>query len=252
MTVQIVFELLNQMAPFDTQMGFDNAGVLIGSKEKEVHKIGVVLDVTPDAVSYAAENGIDLIISHHPVIFSGLKSIDENSVVYGLIQKGICVISAHTNLDAAEQGVNQTLAEVLELKQIQPLGLPGEPTPPMARVGDLQKEMTCEELADWVKEKLHTRVKFVNTKAPVLRVAVCGGAGEDFIEPALKVGAQALITADVKHHNFLLAGALGLSLMDAGHFETEQVVVPALCRQLANKVDVPVVQIPQKSPVEYV
>ncbi|MBR3844300.1 MAG: Nif3-like dinuclear metal center hexameric protein, partial [Clostridia bacterium] len=93
MTVQDVFNIINEIAPFDTQMGFDNAGLLIGSAHKEIHKIGVVLDVTADAVLYAQEQGIDLIISHHPVIFSGLKSINENSPVYLAIQHGIGVIS---------------------------------------------------------------------------------------------------------------------------------------------------------------
>ena len=252
MTVQTVFEILNQIAPFDTQMGFDNAGVLIGSKKKEVRKIGVVLDVTDEAIDYATEQGIDLIVSHHPVIFSGLKSIDGDSTVYRLIKENIGVISAHTNLDAAANGVNQILAQTLELIDIQPLGLPGEPTPPMGRMGILKQPMTCQAFAELVNQKLNTHVKFVNTGRMISKVAVCGGAGEDFIVPALQAGADALVTADVKHHNFLLAKSLGLSLMDAGHFETEQVVVPALCKQLEGLVEVPVGVIPQASPVEYV
>lgn len=251
MTVQTVFDILNEMAPFDTQMGFDNAGLLIGSGYKQVTKIGVVLDVTRDAVTYAENNGIDLIVSHHPVIFGGLKSVDGDSVVYRLIQKGISVISAHTNLDAAEDGVNRALAQTLKLTDILPIGLPGETTPPMGRMGKLPKEMTCEQLAEWVNEALNTRVKFVNTQKSITIVAVCGGAGEDFILPAVNAGADALITADVKHHNLLLSKTLGLAVMDAGHFETEQVIVPSLCAQLAEKVDLPVVQIPQNSPVEY-
>ena len=251
MTVQQVFEIVNQIAPFDTQMGFDNAGMLIGSRNKEVQKIGVVLDVTHEAVDYAKEHGIGLIVSHHPAIFSGLKSIDGDSVVYRLIKEDIGVISAHTNLDAAEKGVNQTLAQVLELEEIEPIGLPGETTPPMGRIGVLENEMSCERFAEFVNQKLNTRVKFVNTGKTLSKVAVCGGAGEDFIVPAIQAGADVLVTADVKHHNFLLAKSLGLSLMDAGHFETEQVVVPALCKQLEEMAEVPVVVIPQASPVEY-
>ena len=252
MTVQTVFEFLNKIAPFETQMGFDNAGVLIGSKTKEIKKIGVVLDVTPQAVEYAAAHGIDLIVSHHPVIFSGLKSIDANSVVYRLIREDIAVISAHTNLDAAENGVNQVLAQTLGLTNIKPLGLPGEPTPPMGRIGTLPRELTCYELATLVNKTLHTRVKMVNTQKGVKTVAVCGGAGEDFILPAVAAGADVLVTADVKHHNFLLANSLGLCLMDAGHFETEQGIVPSLCKELEQLEDVAIEVIPQSSPVEYV
>lgn len=252
MTVQTVFEILNQIAPFDTQMGFDNAGVLIGSKKKEVRKIGVVLDVTNRAVDYAKAREIDLIVSHHPVIFSGLKSIDSDSVVYRLIKEDIAVISAHTNLDAAENGVNQTLAQTLELCNVEPLGLPGEPTPPMGRIGSLKEEMTCREFAEFVNNKLNTCVKFVNTGKPISGVAVCGGAGEDFIVPAIQAGADALVTADVKHHNLLLANSLGLCLVDAGHFETERVIMPALCKQLGELTGIPVEEIPQDSPVEYV
>ena len=251
MTIQTVFDQINQLAPFQTQMGFDNAGILIGSPQKSVTKIGVVLDVTMEAVEYAASHGIDLIVSHHPVIFTGLKSIDGDSVVYRLIQKNIGVISAHTNLDAAEQGVNQVLAQTLELTQVEPLALPGEVTPPMGRVGTLPKAMDCQTFAQYVNQKLGTRVKFVNTGKPVSKVAVCGGAGEDFILPALAVGADALVTADVKHHNFLLAASLKIALMDAGHFETERVIVPVLQECLAKQLEIPVVEIPQTSPVEY-
>ena len=112
-TVKTVFETLNQWAPFDTQMGFDNAGILIGSGHKEVTKIGVVLDVTSQAVDYAIAHHIDLIISHHPVIFSGFTQLDYNDVVYKLVKNDISVISAHTNFDKYRYGTCYAMAEKL-------------------------------------------------------------------------------------------------------------------------------------------
>lgn len=251
MTVQDVYDVLQGIAPFETQMDFDNAGLLVGSPWQTVTKIGVVLDVTDEAVDFALQEGIDCIVSHHPVIFSGVQSIPANSVLYRLIGAGISVISAHTNLDAAKGGVNDRLADALELEQVCPLGVPGETTPPMARVGVLPKAKTCRELADHINRKLKTRSKYVNTDREITTVALCGGAGADFLHPAVLAGADALITADVKHHLWWEAKKAGLMLVDAGHFETEQVVVEPLCELLQKQLDCPVIVIPQESPVCY-
>ena len=235
MKVADVYNAIHQMAPFDTQMGFDNAGLLIGSMEQQVTKIGVVLDVTPAVIAQAVELGVDCIVSHHPIIFSALKSIDEDSAVYQAIAHRIAVISAHTNLDAANGGVNDVLCRRLELTDVVELAIPGEPTPPMGRIGYLPNAMTHKEFARFVNEQLHTRVKYVPVEKPIRKVAVCGGSGSDFMLLALAKGADALVTSEIKHHQFLQAGSLGFMMMDAGHFETENPVVEHLYDYLCNQ-----------------
>jgi dinuclear metal center YbgI/SA1388 family protein len=252
MTIQNVYSVIQNIAPFETQMDFDNAGLLIGSPSKEVHHIGVVLDVTLEAVEFAVQQGIDCIISHHPVIFSSLKSVGEDSVVYRLIANGISVISAHTNLDAAVGGVNDALAAALGLEEVTPLGLPYEPTPAMGRMGKLSHPMNADDFARYVCERLGTHVKYSDSQKEVVRtVALCGGAGADFIEPAMAAGADALVTSEVKHHQWLAVQGKELILVDAGHFETEQVIVSPLAETLNQQLVLPVTVIPQKSPVRY-
>lgn len=252
MTVSEIFDILNSLAPFDTAMEFDNAGLLVGDPHKEVIKIGIVLDITDNAVEYAIQNDIDLIISHHPVIFNPIKSLLSDSIPYKLAANGICAISAHTNLDAANGGVNDALTDTLGLIDVSPLADPKSPnTPPMARIGQLSHELTSHEFANMVAEILNTTAKTVVCQNTIKTVAVCGGAGDDFIIPAVKNGADALVTADVKHHNLLLAQKIGLCLVDAGHFETENVIVPVLREKIERLSGVETVIIPQKSPVEY-
>lgn len=252
MIVQDVVDLLQQAAPFETQLSFDNAGLLIGSPWQQVAKVGVVLDVTASVLEWAKIEKVDLLVCHHPLIFHGIKQIAADSVVYQAIQQGVAVLAVHTNLDAAAGGVNDALASALELKHVQPLALPEEPAaPPMGRIGCLTQSMAEDAFAAYVKDKLHTHVKYVPVGRPVQRVAVCGGAGEDFILPAVSAGAQALVTAEVKHHNLLTAASLSFMVIDAGHFETEQVVIAPLVQLLQSRLSVSVLAAPQQSPVLY-
>ena len=249
MKVIDILEFIDSFAPFNTALPFDNAGLLVGDGQREINKIGAVLDVTAQAVEYAVQNGIDLIVSHHPVIFNPLKRLQTDSVPYLLAKHDIAVISAHTNLDAARGGVNDALAKALELENIAPLAEnDGGDFPPMGRIGELKQPVSDRDFAKFVAEKLSTKAKTVLSGKEITKVALCGGAGEDFIAPALKAGADALVTADVKHHNLLLAKSLGLCLIDAGHFETENVVVPILAEKLAAFSAAETVIIPQFPP----
>ncbi|MBR4868462.1 MAG: Nif3-like dinuclear metal center hexameric protein, partial [Clostridia bacterium] len=235
MIVKDVFQILDQIAPFDTQMGFDNAGLLIGSMEKAIHRIGVVLDVTNDTLEQAIEQGVDCIVSHHPIIFSALQSIEESSVVYRAIANGITVISAHTNLDAARGGVNDVLCARLGLNGVEALAIPGETTPALGRIGFLPESMSAESFAQFLNQQLNTRVKYVSVNTPIHKVAVCGGSGADFMLLARSAGANALVTSEVKHHQFLEAQSLAFMMVDAGHFETENPVVEPLFNYLKQK-----------------
>ena len=144
MTVNDIYAYLNEFCPFDTACDFDNVGLLVGDKNANVTKAIIALDCTLDAVNQAIETGAELIITHHPIIFSPLKSVTAESTVYRLIKNNISVISAHTNLDIAYGGVNDCLAATLNLRDVENVvGDDGF----SFRKGVLQKEYTPEEFA---------------------------------------------------------------------------------------------------------
>jgi len=233
-TIQQVFDFIDSFAPFDTALSDDNPGLLVGGGNHPVTGIAVALDITGHCIDRAIRQNCNLIVSHHPVIFRPLKNIGAWSLPYLLVRGGLSAICAHTNLDAATGGVNDALAAALGLSEIDSLADPKTPgKPPIARVGNLPVSMSGTELARYTKTKLGTAaVRFTEGGKTITRVAVCGGAGIDLMNPAMDGGAQALITGDVRHHEFLEARHNGFTLIDAGHFETEVVVVRPLCERL--------------------
>ncbi len=247
-TVKNIYDFIDRIAPFDTQCEWDNSGLLVGDACREISKIGVVLDITPDAVKYAAENGIELIVSHHPVIFRAVKSFLEGDVAYSLAKNGISAICAHTSLDGAVGGVNKVLAEALGFENPIPLAESGEAA--IARKVTVD-ETDSKSLAKLVCEKLSTGVRLADSGKKIKTVALCGGAGGDFIKDAVNAGCDAYITGDISHHEFLDALQMGITLIAAGHFETENPVVASLKETLSKNFECDVVIIPQKSPIEY-
>lgn len=238
MTVKELYDFLNEMAPFSYAMDFDNCGILVGNPDEQVKKILVCLDCTPQAIARAKEVGANLIVTHHPVIFSPLKSVTADSIVYALLGAGISVICAHTNLDLARNGVNDALAHRLGLKCLEGLSPVScqrgaeTVTEYLGRVSFLPQTLSPLDFAQHVKDSLGGNVRFVCGNRPVRRVAVCGGAGADCLDEAIQVGADALVTSEVKHHIFLSASQRGITLVDAGHFHTEDVVIQPLCESL--------------------
>lgn len=246
-TVKDIFEFINSIAPFENQCEWDNSGLLVGSAANEVKKIGVVLDITSDAVKYAAENGIDLIVSHHPVIFRAVKSFLDGDIPYMMAKSGISAICAHTSLDIAKGGVNDALAAALGFENISDFAESGELS--MIRVAEIE-ETDGENLAKLVADKLSAGVRLADSSKKISKVALCGGAGGDFIRDVAGAGCDAYITGDISHHEFLDALEMGLTLIAAGHFETENPVVAVLAEKLKNKFGVEVEIIPQASPVK--
>ncbi len=242
-TVKDIYCFLDEMAPFDTQEGFDNAGFLVGRGEAEVKKLMVALDITPEVAGEAGRWGADLIVAHHPVIFHPVKAVTDETatgrVLLALIRGEIAAVCAHTNLDAAQGGVNDCLARTLELTGIHLLcqgGVDGQGRPyGIGRVGAAHAPgLTAAEYAAFVKERLNAAsVRFADGGRPVSRVAVGGGACGSMLHDALAAGCDTFVTADVKYDQYLEARALGLTLMDAGHFATENVVCPPLAAALA-------------------
>ena len=239
MLVSDVFSYLDELAPFSYSMDFDNSGLLIGDPSQPVKKILVALDCTKSVVSKAREMGADLIVTHHPVIFDPLKNVMVGSVPHQLICAGISIICAHTNLDLARGGVNDQLARRLELKCLEGLSPisctdrnGNTVTEYLGRISFLPEPLEPKQFACFVKERLGGNVRYVSGNRPVHRVAVCGGSGADCLADAIHVGADALVTSEIKHHIFLLAAQQGITLVDAGHFHTEDVVIEPLCQQL--------------------
>ncbi len=231
-TVQDIFDFLNSIAPFDTQESWDNSGFLVGSSSQEVTTAALALDITPQTVQLAKQAGAQLLISHHPVIFRPVKSVKESDPVFELIASGISAVCAHTNLDAAQGGVNDVLAQRLGLENVRVLPLPsGEQ---LVRCGTLPEAMNAEAFGERVAKALGSPAAVADGGKPIRTVALCGGAGGDFIGEAAG-SADAYVTGEIAHHEFLQAVQLGLTAVAAGHFETENPVIAPLAQRLAQQ-----------------
>lgn len=225
-----IFDFLCEKYPLDTACDFDNPGFLVGNADAETKKVLIALDCDLKAVSYAKEMGCNLIVTHHPVIFDPLKSVTKGSVVYELIENGISVISMHTNLDIAEGGVNDCLCKALGLQNVEVY----EAADGFKLRKAVSYESDPDRLAEEIKKHLGGTVRYVGGR-PIKNVLICSGSGGDFLDDAITGGFDALITADVKHNVFLDALNAGISLFDAGHYHTENVVVEPLCDILKDK-----------------
>ena len=216
-----IYAYIDRFAPFHTAMGFDNPGLLVGARDTEVRSVLFALDITPQVVREAAEMGAQLIVSHHPVIFHPLKSLSPDSAPYLLAQYGIAAICAHTNLDRAGGGVNDTLAGLLGLREVRTAG------DGLCRIGTLDAPADGGIFAATVGKTLHTAVRFRAGRRPVRTVCLCSGAGGDYLLPLLGE-ADAFLTGELRHHEWLEAAAAGVTVVEAGHYATEAPVVDTL------------------------
>lgn len=230
MTVEKIFEFLNQKFPVDTACGFDNVGTLVGNRNQTVTKALVALDCTMPVIKDAIENGCELIITHHPIIFSGLKSVLDDTLVFEIIKNGLSVISMHTNLDQGDGGVNDALCDVIGLKNVETLEAPDKF---LLKKGEISP-LSADDFAKHLKEVLNYPVKYVGENE-IKNVLVCSGSGAQYHTLLKENGCDALVTADVRHNNFLDAAQNGLALYDCGHFNTEVVVIKPLCELLSKE-----------------
>ena len=228
MTVREVYDFLNSVAPYNTQCEWDNSGLMTGSFEAEFDSVMLCLDCTNDVIEQAAANGCKLIISHHPLIFKPLKCVEADTPLYNAIKNGITVLSCHTNLDMAKDGVNDTLCSLLDIKDVQPLVAENSP---FMRMGETD-EMSAKDFASFVRNKLNECVRLTSCGKTVKKVAVCGGAGGEYIPVAADAGCDTFVTGEAKHHEHLLAQMYGINLLVAGHFSTEKDVLQTLCDKL--------------------
>ncbi len=214
-TVRDIYNYINTLAPFETQEEWDNSGLLIGSFDKEVKRAVLSLDATKAVCTLAADYGADLVVSHHPIIFSPLSEIIEGSAVYTCANNSVSVISAHTNFDKAEQGINANLCKILGINNVEPI----ENT--FIVRGSLECEMSIDDFAQLVADRLGTAgIRYTETDNPIKTVAVGGGACEEYINDAMQC-ADCFLTGDMKYHSMLNAAEQGFAVISAGHFETE-------------------------------
>ncbi len=233
--IRDIYDAINEIAPFDTQMSWDKSGFSVGNIEDETETVVMALDVTDRVIDLAAEKGAKLIITHHPLLFDPIKKLMNTDLVYRLAQSGIHTIGAHTNWDSAKQGVNHVLANLINLRNVEPLTVENEPAP-LARIGDLPHEMTAEEFVATVKVALNAgNITYTKNRKTVKKVAVIGGGGGEFFDACAKAGADALLTGDAGYHNYLGAYKAGIMLATAGHYETEYPAIAALRDILAEK-----------------
>jgi dinuclear metal center YbgI/SA1388 family protein len=251
MKVRDVYQAINAFAPFMAQEKWDNSGILVGGEECGASRVLVTLDISPAAVEQAELTNCDVIVSHHPVIFSPLKNISFLNPVYDLCRLEISAICCHTPLDIADGGLNDLLAErlgtAMEIIDISPL-LIGEP----GRILTLREPMTCADIAKAAKESLGcTTVRFAGEDR-VRRLGICTGSGSSLLEDIAGV-CDCLLTGDVKHDRWYKAQELGMGLIDCGHYHTEILMVPYMARMLRRALPgLEVVEFVEGDPVSYV
>lgn len=238
-TVKDVLSFLESLAPAYMKENWDNVGLLCGDPDCPVHKILVALDPFESVCYEAHDCGADLIVTHHPLIFQPLKSITTQtsigrSILF-LCEKGISAINAHTNLDCAPGGVNDTLAKLLELEDISvvtPSGMDENGQEwGLLRMG--YRDCSLAEFLAHVKDKLGTpALRYADGGKCVHQIAVGGGSCAGELMQAYRAGCDTFVTSDIKYNQFWDAADLGINLVDAGHFYTEN----PICAVLAEKI----------------
>lgn len=233
-TIREIYNFINEIAPFDTALSFDNVGLLVGNYDINVSKVLLSLDITKSVCAEAKKLGANLIISHHPVIFKPLRNITFDSTAAALIKNDISAICAHTNLDIAEEGVNLQLARRLALSDLSSLAT--EENNSIGLVGYLKDEMDVNEFAEIVKAKLDcTGIRYTNINKKIKKVAVCSGSGGSFIENAYEKSVDAFVVGEIKHSDILKANEFNISIVDVGHYKSENVIIEPLKNMLSEK-----------------
>ena len=225
MTVGEIYAKICERIPEELSEDWDNDGLMcVSDSSIEVKRALITLDVTENIVDYAIAHGIDLILSHHPLIFKPLKSLTEDShiarKVIKLLKNDVAVISLHTRADKVDGGVNDQLCEILGIKNTVPFGEGF-----IGRIGTLDEEMTMEDFSYLLKGLLSCDgVKVSDACIPVQRVAVVGGDGKDFVKDALALGADTYVSGRIGYNVMEEAEEMGINLIEAGHFFTEHPV----------------------------
>lgn len=232
MKLNELYKVLNEKYPASLRCEWDNDGIMCTSNlQAEVKRVLVALDVTMDTVQYAIDNSFDTIISHHPLVFRGQKSLTPSSFtqnkLINLIRNNISVLSFHTRLDAAQGGVNDVLAGLIGLESVFV-----DPKDPIGRVGFLKEKLTLKGFAKKVKSILGSDVVLYSGNMDVYKVYVVGGDGKDLIDNAILAGCDTILTGRASYNTAIDAKDMGLNIVEAGHFFTENPVCDAIAYEI--------------------
>ena len=224
-----IIGVIEGLAPPALAADWDNCGLQVGDPGAEIRKVLVALDPLPEVMLEARSLGAELVVTHHPLFFGTLRSLDlsfgQGGVVREAVGGHIAIYSAHTSLDRARPGISDGLASALRLKKVTPVekaeGWPAAYG--FGRMGELPAKLTVSEVAVRLKAELGAKAARVigDPGRAVSRVAVCGGSGSDLLEKAHRAGAEACVTGDIKYHEALKALELGIAVIDVGHFHSE-------------------------------
>ena len=261
-----LMELLEEVAPAELAESWDNPGLQVGFLDQRIERLVLSLDPTLQAVQFATSERAQLLLTHHPLIFRPVSTIRDGEypggVVYEAIRRGISVVAMHTNLDAAHEGINAILADLLALEQVEPLSAPGagegvksgalasraiaaeqkegksSENAGLGRIGNLKRPCKLSEFISRAKKSLRLKTVRVvgEDKVVIKRVAVVGGSGGSLIREAWMKGADLLVTGDVSYHQAREAEFLDLAVIDGGHFATETVAFREFGRQLGKQI----------------
>lgn len=224
MKIKDLHKYMNERIPRELSCSWDNDGLMCcPDADREVQRILFCMDVTPDAIEQAIEGGFDLIISHHPLIFRGIKSVSGDfgipSRIIRLIKNDISVMSFHTRFDAVDGGVNDALASIFGLSEVEKVVCDDIE---LMRVGYLPGEMSVEDFAELIKIKLGCdHLNYAVNSGKVHRLAVVGGGGGSYIHNAASAGADTYLSGEIGYHNLTDCKDAGINLVEAGHYFTE-------------------------------
>lgn len=241
--VKDIIEIMEGFAPVNLKEDFDNVGLMVGDKEKEVKRILLSLDCTLEVIEEAKEKDIDLIITHHPLLFRRPSSITTDTLVgkkiIELIKNNINLYSSHTNLDSANGGLNETIVNILgyDSKELIELNKNARNSNEgLGRIIRLDKVIALDDLVKLVKEKLNIEgLKVVKASEEVKNIAVINGSGSSFFDIAYKKGADCIITGDTTYHFASDYKEMGVSIIDTGHFLSEWIVFLEVINKLQDK-----------------
>lgn len=246
MKLSTISDFLERHAPLSYQEQYDNSGLLIGAYDQEITAALVCLDVTEEILEEAILTGVNLIIAHHPLIFSGLKRLTGSNYVQRIVEKSvrnhIAIYAIHTNLDnTLIAGVNTRFAEQLELKDLRPIrpdNTINNPDIPkgIGLIGTLVRPMAATEFLSYVKSKMLTAcIRYTQSPSDMIHsVAICGGSGSFLLQDAIRLNADAFITGDFKYHDFF-DGPGNIMILDIGHYESEQFTMDLLVALISEK-----------------
>lgn len=258
-----VMETIERSYPRSCALDWDNVGLLVGSRDKDIRRIYVALDAVDQVIEAAAEAHADMLVTHHPMIFSAMRRITEDDFIgrriLRLVREDIAYYAMHTNYDV--MGMAELSLQVMGLQDGQVLEITcpegpidGKPEG-IGRVADLAEPIRLSECCELVKKKfsLDTVKVFGNLTVPVKRVAISPGAGKSMVGAALHMQADVLITGDIDHHTGIDAIAQGLAIIDAGHYGIEQIFIRDIAEFLKKSFpDVEVIQAPVCHPFQVI